>query len=80
MIDKITPRPDAKVQKMLEEDGFEDNYTIITDRHTYTAPSSTREETEYLVIEDQYTNGRPPSGAGRRAVRRPGRRWTRWRR
>ena len=29
MIDKITPRPDAKVQKMLEEDGFEDNYTIV---------------------------------------------------
>ena len=49
MIDKITPRPDAKVQKMLEEDGFEDNYT---------------EETEYLVIEDKYTNGRPPLELG----------------
>ena len=30
MIDKITPRPDAKVQKMLADDGFEDNYTIVT--------------------------------------------------
>ena len=64
MIDKITPRPDTKVQKMLEEDGFEDNYTIITDRHTYTAPFVNAEETEYLVIEDQYTNGRPPLEQG----------------
>ena len=29
MIDKITPRPDAKVQQMLADDGFEDNYTIV---------------------------------------------------
>ena len=49
---------------MLEEDGFEDNYTIITDRHTYTAPFVNAEETEYLVIEDQYTNGRPPLEQG----------------
>ncbi len=64
MIDKITPRPDAKVQKMLADDGFEDNYTIITDRHTYTAPFVNAEETEYLVIEDDYTNGRPPLDLG----------------
>ena len=59
MIDKITPRPDAAVQKMLAEDGFEDSNTIITDKHTYTAPFVNAEETEYLVIEDNYTNGRP---------------------
>ena len=64
MIDKITPRPDAKVQKMLEEDGFEDNYTIVTERHTFTAPFVNAEETEYLVIEDKYTNGRPPLEQG----------------
>ena len=64
MIDKITPRPDAKVQKMLEDDGFEDNYTIVTDRHTFTAPFVNAEETEYLVIEDKYTNGRPPLELG----------------
>ena len=46
MIDKITPRPDAKVQKMLEEDGFEDNYTLVTERHTFTAPFVNDEETE----------------------------------
>lgn len=64
MIDKITPRPDVKVQKMLEEDGFEDCDTIITEKKTYTAPFVNAEETEYLVIEDQYTNGRPPLDAG----------------
>ncbi len=64
MIDKITPRPDEKVQKMLAEDGFEDNYTIITDKRTYTAPFVNAEETEYLVIEDNYTNGRPPLELG----------------
>lgn len=60
MIDKITPRPDALVQEMLEKDGFEDRDTIITDKRTYTAPFVNAEETEYLVIEDHYTNGRPP--------------------
>ena len=64
MIDKITPRPDAKVQDMLKADGFEDNYTIVTEKHTYTAPFVNAEETEYLVIEDQYTNGRPPMEKG----------------
>ena len=64
MIDKITPRPDAKVQDMLKADGFEDNYTIVTEKHTYTAPFVNAEETEYLVIEDQYTNGRPPMERG----------------
>jgi fructuronate reductase len=64
MIDKITPRPDAKVQQMLAEDGFEDNYTIQTERHTFTAPFVNAEETEYLVIEDNYTNGRPPLELG----------------
>ena len=57
MIDKITPRPHELVQKMLAEDGFEDNETIITERKTFTAPFVNAEETEYLVIEDSYTNG-----------------------
>lgn len=60
MIDKITPRPDDKVKKMLEEDGFEDTDLIITGKNTYTAPFVNSEETEYLVIEDTFPNGRPP--------------------
>ena len=64
MIDKITPRPDAKVQEMLAKDGFEDNYTIVTEKHTFTAPFVNAEETQYLCIEDHYTNGRPPLELG----------------
>lgn len=64
MIDKITPRPDVKVQEMLAKDGFEDNYTIITQKNTYTAPFVNAEETEYLVMEDKYVNGRPPLEKG----------------
>ena len=64
MIDKITPRPDANVVKMLKEDGFEDADIIITDKNTYTAPFVNAEETQYLVIEDKFPNGRPPFDKG----------------
>ena len=64
MIDKITPRPHALVQEMLAKDGFEDHYTIETERHSFTAPFVNAEETQYLVIEDNYTNGRPPLDLG----------------
>ena len=64
MIDKITPRPHAKVQALLAEDGFEDNTYIETDKHTFTAPFVNAEEVQYLVIEDHYTNGRPPLDLG----------------
>lgn len=60
MIDKITPRPDDKVKKLLEEDGFEDTEIIITSKNTYTAAFVNAEEAEYLVIEDTFPNGRPP--------------------
>lgn len=60
MIDKITPRPDDNVKKMLLEDGFEDTDLIITSKNTYTAAFVNAEETEYLVIEDSFPNGRPP--------------------
>ena len=64
MIDKITPRPHQLVQKMLADDGFEDNNYIETERHTFTAPFVNAEEVQYLVIEDNYTNGRPPLDLG----------------
>ncbi len=60
MIDKITPRPDANVQDMLAKDGFEDTELIVTSRGTYTAPFVNSEETGYLVMEDDFPNGRPP--------------------
>ena len=64
MIDKITPRPHGKVKAMLAADGFEDNDYIETEKHTFTAPFVNAEETQYLVIEDNYTNGRPPLDLG----------------
>ena len=63
MIDKITPRPDAVVQELLKKDGFEDTELIITGRNTYTAPFVNAEETEYLVIEDAFPNGKLPLDA-----------------
>ena len=64
MIDKITPRPHEKVKEMLAADGFEDNDYIETEKHTFTAPFVNAEEVQYLVIEDHYTNGRPPLHLG----------------
>jgi fructuronate reductase len=64
MIDKITPRPHVKVKEMLAADGFEDNEYIETERHTFTAPFVNAEEVQYLVVEDNYTNGRPPLELG----------------
>ena len=64
MIDKITPRPHQKVKELLAADGFEDNDYIETEKHTFTAPFVNAEETQYLVIEDHYTNGRPPLDLG----------------
>lgn len=59
MIDKITPRPDASVEKILQEDGVEELEPVITSKNTYVAPFVNAEETEYLVIEDDFPNGRP---------------------
>jgi fructuronate reductase len=64
MIDKITPRPHEKVKELLANDGFEDNNYIETEKHTFTAPFVNAEEVQYLVIEDNYTNGRPPLDLG----------------
>jgi fructuronate reductase len=49
MIDKITPGPDASVAAMLKADGLEDGTPFVN-----------AEECEYLVIEDNFPNGRPP--------------------
>lgn len=59
MIDKITPRPDAGVEKMLEADAIEELEPVITSKNTYVAPFTNAEETEYLVVEDAFPNGHP---------------------
>jgi len=59
MIDKITPRPSKIVEKTLNELGLEKMDTIITSKYSYMAPFVNSEISEYLVIEDNFTNGRP---------------------
>ena len=59
MIDKITPRPDAKVEEMLNRDGIQGLDAAVTSKNTYVAPFVNAEECEYLVIEDHFPNGRP---------------------
>ncbi len=59
MIDKITPRPDNSVRSMLEKDGFESTEVVITSKNTYIAPFVNAEKPQYLVIEDNFPNGRP---------------------
>jgi fructuronate reductase len=59
MIDKITPRPDDSVRIMLAADGLEDIDGTVTGKSTYIAPFVNAEETQYLIIEDVFPNGRP---------------------
>lgn len=59
MIDKITPRPDASIEELLKKDGVEESDSVITGKHTYVAPFVNAEECQYLVIEDNFPNGRP---------------------
>ena len=60
MIDKITPSPDMTVGAMLEKDGLHGFTPVRSERGTVTAPYVNAEETEYLIIEDSFPNGRLP--------------------
>ena len=60
MIDKITPRPHPVVEEQLTGDGVEGISPFVTSKHTYVAPFVNAEKPQYLVIEDQFPNGRPP--------------------
>ena len=64
MIDKITPRPDAKVEAMLAEDHIAGLDAVVTSKNTYIAPFVNAEECEYLVIEDAFPNGKPALDKG----------------
>lgn len=58
MIDKITPRPDKKVEEILVADWGDELQPIVTSKNTFVAPFVNAEECEYLVIEDDFPNGR----------------------
>jgi len=64
MIDKITPRPAESVINILNDIGFEDTEVIKTSKNTYIAPFVNAEEPQYLVIEDNFKNGRLPLEKG----------------
>ncbi len=59
MIDKITPRPSESIANDLEKLGIEDMQPVITEKKTYIAPFVNAEKPQYLVIEDNFPNGRP---------------------
>jgi fructuronate reductase len=60
MIDKITPRPDDGVRDMLVSLGLEEMRGVVTEKNTFVAPFVNAEETQYLVVQDAFPNGRPP--------------------
>ncbi|WP_295153213.1 mannitol dehydrogenase family protein [uncultured Ruminococcus sp.] len=60
MIDKITPRPDPVIGSELTAMGVEGMQHIKTERGTFIAPYVNAEMPQYLVIEDDFPNGRPP--------------------
>lgn len=60
MIDKITPRPAPEVQEMLTALDIADMAPVITNRNTYIAAYVNAEIPQYLVIEDNFPNKRPP--------------------
>ena len=62
-IDKITPRPDPTVFELLTADGLENMEPVQTTCHTFVAPFVNAEQTQYLVIEDHFPNGRPDLSA-----------------
>ena len=60
MIDKITPRPAKMVEDVLTSAGVEDMVPIVTGKNTFIAPFVNAEKPQYLVVEDNFPNGRPP--------------------
>ncbi|XP_031776093.1 uncharacterized protein LOC116415435, partial [Apis florea] len=59
MIDRITPNPAQSVADRLKSSGFADTTILHTKKHTNIAPFGNTEKTHYLVIEDNFPNGRP---------------------
>lgn len=59
MIDKITPRPSKIVEDQLAEAGIASMAPIVTAKNTFIAPFVNAEIPQYLVVEDQFPNGRP---------------------
>jgi fructuronate reductase len=59
MVDRITPNPAQGVADKLAAEGFGDTELIRTSASTVMAPFANTEEVWYLVLEDDFPNGRP---------------------
>ena len=59
MIDKITPRPSEEIEDILLKDEIDNTEIIKTSKNTFISNFVNSEEAEYLVIEDDFPNGRP---------------------
>ena len=60
MIDKITPNPSEQVAASLSALSYQDTHIIKTSKGSTVASFVNGEESEYLFIEDDFPNGRPP--------------------
>jgi fructuronate reductase len=60
MIDRITPNPSQETAKFLVEQGFNDLPLIDAGHGATFAGFSNTEKAHYLVVEDNFPNGRPP--------------------
>lgn len=60
MIDKITPRPSETIRTALLSAGFAGMEILRTGKNTFIAPFVNAEGPQYLIIEDDFPNGRPP--------------------
>ncbi|MCL2571687.1 MAG: mannitol dehydrogenase family protein [Defluviitaleaceae bacterium] len=60
MIDKITPQPAKAVVDILEKEGYTSTEITHTQKNTTVASFVNAEGPQYLVIEDNFPNGRPP--------------------
>ncbi|MDR2467598.1 MAG: mannitol dehydrogenase family protein [Spirochaetaceae bacterium] len=60
MIDKITPLPSERTAAALAERGLAGMEITHASSGTANAPFVNTEEAEYLVVEDDFPNGRPP--------------------
>ncbi|QNU67359.1 mannitol dehydrogenase family protein [Ruminiclostridium herbifermentans] len=58
MIDKITPRPSDAVRNKLLELGLEEIEIVKTSKNTFISQFVNAEKPQYLVIEDNFPNGR----------------------
>ncbi len=60
VIDKITPHPDRRILKVIQDDGIEHIEIAQTEKGTPTAAFTNAEKAQYLLIEDKFPNGHPP--------------------